>query len=277
MIASNFLTNKAKAYDSISYSGKLSHKDSQGAGCVTPITVRGLTIGYGSKAVLKDADFEVRTGEVLAIIGPNGAGKSTLLKTLAAQLPLLGGQISLMGSDIRKLRPEDIARSLSLFLTDRPSTEWMTCRELVSAGRYPYTGRLGLLSEADWSIVDASMEKMGAADLSDIPFNNISDGQKQRVLLARALCQEPNVLLLDEPASFLDIRFQLELVSTLKNLAHCDNLAIVVTLHELDLVRRAADRVICLRDGRVDRIGTVDSILTNHYMEQLYGLPAGSL
>ena len=175
MIASNFLTNKAKAYDSISYSGKLSHKGSQGAGCVTPITVRGLTIGYGSKAVLKDADFEVRTGEVLAIIGPNGAGKSTLLKTLAAQLPLLGGQISLMGSDIRKLRPEDIARSLSLFLTDSPSTEWMTCRELVSAGRYPYTGRLGLLSEADWSIVDASMEKMGAADLSDIPFFNIKE------------------------------------------------------------------------------------------------------
>lgn len=242
-----------------------------------PIVVRNLAIGYGSKVVLKEASFELRAGEVLAIIGPNGAGKSTLLKTLAAQLPILDGSIRLMGADIRTLRPEDIARCLSLFLTDRPSSDWMTCRELVSAGRYPYTGRLGLLSEADWSIVDASMKRMDATELSELPFNGISDGQKQRVLLARALCQEPDVLLLDEPASFLDIRFQLELVSTLRSLAHDDGLAIAVTMHDLGLVRRMADRVLCLRDGHIDRIGTADEILSNHYMEQLFGLPAGSL
>jgi iron complex transport system ATP-binding protein len=251
--------------------------NNQNCVCSVPVSVHDLAVGYGSRAVLKGASFEIRAGEVLAIIGPNGAGKSTLLKTLAAQLPILGGTVLLMNTDIRELRPEDIARRLSLFLTDRPSSEWMTCRELVSAGRYPYTGRLGLLSEADWAIVDAAMERMDAEELSGLPFNSISDGQKQRVLLARALCQEPQVLLLDEPASFLDIRYQLELASTLKRLAHEDGLAIAVTLHDLSLIRRMADRVVCLKDGRVDRIGAADEILTNSYMERLFDLPSGSL
>ncbi len=241
------------------------------------LQARALDAGYKGKAMLRQAEPELRAGEVLAVIGPNGAGKTTLLRTLTGQLEPVAGTVLLEGKDMRALAPAELARQMAVLLTERPRAELMSCREAAAAGRYPYTGLLGILSEEDREKVDGALRRMGALELADRPFDGISDGQRQRVLLARALCQEPQVLLLDEPASFLDIRFRLELAQALRSLAHEEGIAILVSLHELELVRRCADRVLCLKDGRADRICTPDELYRDGYLERLFGLPAGSL
>ena len=237
----------------------------------------GLAAGYDGKSVIREVDLTVRSGEVLALIGPNGAGKSTLLKAIAGQLQPRAGTVLLCGRNRKEIPETESAKQMSALFTDRASAEYMTCREAVAAGRYPYTGMLGILSGEDWACVDRAMERMGASELAELPFEGISDGQRQRVLLARALCQEPEVLVLDEPASYLDLRYQLELTRTLRSLAEQEELAVIVSLHETDLVRRCADRVLCLRDGRVVRQGTPEEVCSGEMLEELYGLPAGSL
>ncbi len=241
------------------------------------LETRALTAGYDRKPVVREADIVLHAGEVLVLIGPNGAGKSTLLKSIAMQLIPMAGTVCLEGKDMKSMRPDERARHMSVLLTGRKDTEWMTCREMASAGRFPYTGRLGILSDKDRGVVDRSLRRMGALELSELRFNSISDGQKQRVLLARALCQEPEVLVLDEPASYLDIRYQLELAEALRSLAHDEKMAVIVSLHELDLVKRCADRIVCLKDGHVDRIGSAGEIFAGDYLERLFDLPPGSL
>lgn len=241
------------------------------------LEARDLCVGYSGKCVVAGVEFSLRAGEILALVGPNGAGKSTLLKSLARQLALQGGTVFLSGHDMTDLNANETAKELSVLLTGQRSPELMTCREMVAAGRYPYTGRMGILSQMDWDKVDAAMARLHAEDLADRMFDAISDGQRQRVLLARALCQEPKVLLLDEPTAYLDIRYQLELVETLRSLARDEGLAVVVSLHELDLVRRCADRVLCLKNERVDRLDAVGSVFSGNYLETLFDLPEGSL
>ena len=240
------------------------------------LETRGLSAGYNTTPIVAPVEFTLRDGEILVLLGPNGAGKSTLLKTVAGQLAPLGGTVYLCGEDMKTTSASDIAKRLSLLGTERQGAELMTCREVAASGRYPYTGRLGILSREDWRIVDRCIARMGAQALSSKPFDAVSDGQKQRILLARALCQEPEVLILDEPASYLDIRYQLELVKTLCSLAE-DGLSILISLHELDLARRCGGRALCLKDGAVDRIGPMDEIFAGDYLERLFGLPAGSL
>ena len=244
---------------------------------VIRLETRGLSVGYDGAPVVETVDLTVRAGEILALIGPNGAGKSTLLKSIAGQLSPVAGTVLLQGKDMREIPVSETSKQMSLLLTGKPSAELMSCREVVAAGRYPYTGRLGILSQGDWEIVDRAMARMDAAALADRPFDSISDGQRQRVLLARALCQEPEVLVLDEPASFLDVRYQLELVRALRSLADEEHLSVIVSLHELDLVRRCGDQALCLKDGRVDLLAPVEEVFSGDYLERLYDLPPGSL
>ena len=240
------------------------------------IEARDASAGYGREPVIREISFTLHPGQLLCVLGPNGAGKSTLLKTIAGQLPASSGTVLLNGEELKNISPGKRAQSLSLLMTERPDAELMTCREVASAGRYPYTGILGILSEKDKKIVDRSMERMGASSLADRPFMSLSDGQKQRVLLARALCQEPEVLILDEPASFLDIRYQLELSSALRSLAD-EGLCIIVSMHDLDLARRTATHVLTVKEGKADRYGTASEILTDEYLEKLFDLEPGSL
>lgn len=241
------------------------------------LEARQLRVGYPKKTVAADVEFTVHSGEILALVGPNGAGKSTLMKSIAGQLALQGGTVLLSGKNMTQLSPKETAKELSLLLTGQAIPELMTCREVVAAGRYPYTGKMGILGSEDWAKVDAAMARLHAEELAERPFDAISDGQRQRILLARALCQEPQVLVLDEPTAYLDIRYQLELVEALRSLAREEGLAVVVSLHELNLVRRCADRVLCLKNGRVDRLDTTQAIFSGDYLEELFDLPAGSL
>ena len=210
---------------------------------------RDLAVGYRD-VVQEDIGLEARRGRILGIIGPNGAGKSTLLKTLAGQLAPKGGQILLDGKELTAYGATERAGKLALFLPMGGRSDYMSCFDAAAMGRYPYTGRLGILSLEDRKIVHRALQLVGAESLAERDFTKISDGQRQRILLARAICQTPVLLLLDEPMSFLDIKGKVELMKILKTLAHEENMAIVLTLHELSLARSLADDVISVgREG----------------------------
>lgn len=235
-----------------------------------------LTVGYGKTAVVKDILLEAVPGKILCLIGPNGAGKSTLLKTLIRELEPVDGTVLLDGRNLREYRERDLARCSAAVLTGKPEPELMLCEDVVAMGRYPYTGRLGILSEEDRIRVRESMKKVGAAALAATDFNRISDGQRQRVLLARALCQEPRLLVLDEPTSFLDIRHKLDFLQLLRELVREQRLAVIMSMHELELAQRFSDLLVCIKDGTVDRIGTPEEIFEPGYIEMLYGIEKGS-
>lgn len=235
-----------------------------------------LCVGYGEKTVVRDIALAAEPGRVLCLIGPNGAGKSTLLKTLMAALSPTGGAVYLDGRELRTYPERHLARLAAAVLTARPEPELMTAAEVVAAGRYPYTSRLGILTEEDRRIVRESMEKVGVSDLADTDFSFLSDGQRQRVLLARALCQQPRLLILDEPTSFLDIRHKLDFLQLVRELITGGELAVVMSMHELELAQRFADTLLCIRDGRVDRMGSPEEIFSGGYLEQLFSIDHGS-
>lgn len=240
------------------------------------LELRGLAAGYNGSAVVRDVSFAVRSGEIVTLIGPNGAGKSTLLKTVARQLEPLGGTVFLSGNDIKSIDLKQLAKELSILTTDRVRPALLTVRDVVSLGRSPYTGTLGLLSEHDRRVTEKTMERVEVATLAERDFGALSDGQRQRVMLARAICQEPRALVLDEPTSYLDVRYQLELLTLLRELARERDIAVVLSLHELELARRVSDTLVCVKDGVVDRIGAPEEIFVDRYIEELYQMPAGS-
>jgi len=240
------------------------------------LETKGLAVGYGGRVLIEDINVELRPGEIVTLIGPNGAGKSTILKTIIRQLAPIRGTVYLDGRSMAGMGPEKIARKLSVLMTDRVRPELMTCWDVVSAGRYPYTGRLGLLTPADREKVWETLALVHGEDLAGQDFTQISDGQRQRVLLARALCQEPEVLVLDEPTSFLDIRYKLELLSILKDMARTRNLAVLLSLHELEMAQRVSDYVLCVHNGAVERRGPPEEIFTSDYIMRLYEADRGS-
>ena len=235
------------------------------------LSVRNLSAGYGSKTVLSDINFDLAEGQIISLIGPNGSGKSTLLKTLMGDLPPLKGSVFLDGRDLIALSRSEVAKIMAVMMTGNIRPEWMTCREMAASGRFPYTGLLGKLGKKDSEAVDEAMELTGTSDLASLYITEISDGQRQRVLLAKAICQEPRILILDEPTTFLDIRYKLEFLNLLRVLAEERRVTILMSLHELELVRLVSDRVICLKDGHMDADGGRE-ILEDTYLRNLYDI-----
>lgn len=240
------------------------------------LEIKDLAVGYGGRTLVEDIKFQLRPGEIVTLIGPNGAGKSTILKTIIQQLAPIRGTVYLNGQSMAGMNPLEIARQLSVLMTDRVRPELMTCWDVVSTGRYPYTGRLGILTPDDREKVWQALALVHGEELAGQDFSRISDGQRQRVLLARALCQEPEVLVLDEPTSFLDIRYKLELLSILKDMTRRRNLAVLMSLHELELAQRVSDYVLCVHNGTIERRGTPEEIFTSDYIMKLYEADQGS-
>jgi iron complex transport system ATP-binding protein len=232
-------------------------------------TAENMSAGYNGRTVVSDINISVDSGSIVCLIGPNGSGKSTVLRTVTGQLPLISGDMHICGRPMSEMSEKEIAKYISVVLTDRIDPELMTCRDVVATGRYPYTGRMGLLSAADRKKVDESLEMADALKISEKNFSEISDGQRQRIMLARAVCQEPELMVLDEPTSFLDIRYKLEIMSVLKKLSRRKGMGILMSVHELELVRAAADYVICLKDGGVFAEGTPKEVFRK---ELIYGL-----
>ena len=237
---------------------------------------RDLTVGYDHTPLIRDICLSLERGEILALIGPNGAGKTTILKSITRQLAPLGGSVWLDGKDLSAVSGGALAKTMAVVLTERVRGELMTCEDVVATGRYPYTGRFGLLSEADRRKVREAMELVHIDALADRDFAQISDGQRQRVLLARALAQEPELLVLDEPTSYLDVRYKMEFLSVVQRLARERGLSVVMSLHEVELAQRIADRVACVKGERLERFGTPEEIFVPGYLASLYDLTEGS-
>ena len=239
------------------------------------LETKNLSVGYHGKPLIEDVSLCVQRGKIVTLIGPNGSGKSTILKTVIGQLPELSGTVYLDGETMRSRSRNDIARRMAILRTVRVEPELMSCRDVVSSGRYPYTGKLGILTAEDRKIVDESLRRTDAEAFADRPFQAVSDGQRQRILLARALCQQPELIVLDEPTSYLDIRYKLELLTILKRMVREEDLAVLMSLHELDLARRVSDTVVCVAGDHIDRVGPPEEIFTRDYIAKLYHMEPG--
>lgn len=235
-----------------------------------------LTVGYDGKPLISDIDIGIEKGEILTLIGPNGSGKSTILKSITRHLESISGVVSIDGADMRRMSGRDVATRLSVVLTERINPELMSCGDIVATGRYPYTSHFGLLTAKDREIVRDSLEKVHATELYDRDFREISDGQRQRVMLARAICQEPEIIVLDEPTSFLDIRHKIELLNILSEMAKERGITVIMSLHEIDLAYKISDKIICVAGDKISDFGTPDEIFTEERIARLYGIENGS-
>lgn len=236
---------------------------------------RGLSVGYDGAVLIRDITVSVQKGEIVTLIGPNGSGKTTILKSITRQLQAIAGTVLIEGRALGGMTYRQIAAKMAVMLTERMKTEMMTCRDVAAAGRYPYTGRLGVLSREDEEKVTAALEKVHALDIQDRDFSAVSDGQRQRVLLARALCQEPEILVLDEPTSFLDVRHKLELLTILRKLAKEKRMAIILSLHEIDLAEKISDKILCVKGDVIAHYGTPEEIFSETTIRELYEIGQG--
>ena len=235
-----------------------------------------LTVGYDGKPLIREINIQLKKSEILTLIGPNGAGKSTILKSITRQLATISGTVYLDKQLMSQMSNKEVSQKLAVVLTERMRPELMTCEDIVATGRYPYTGTLGILSAEDKVKVKEAMETVHAWDLKDRDFTAISDGQRQRILLARAICQEPEIIVLDEPTSFLDIRHKLELLTILKQMVLDNQLTVIMSLHELDLAQKVSDKVICVHGEHIEKYGAPEEIFTSDYIRNLYGITQGS-
>ena len=206
---------------------------------------KNLSVGYDKTPLQKQFSLQVEKGEILTLIGPNGSGKSTLIKTLIKELSPVEGAVFLDGKNLTDFSLKDLSRQVSALLTVPIKPELMTCRDVVSSGRYPFTGRFAVLKDEDEKKIDEAISLVQAQDYAHKDFMKVSDGQKQRIMFARALCQNPKVLVLDEPTSYLDIKWRLELLKILQKLS-VQGVTIIASMHEVDLALKISHRVLCI-------------------------------
>ena len=244
---------------------------------MSQVVLRNLAVGYGGHPVLNNVNIQLMKGRFTCILGPNGSGKTTLLKTLAHLLPALGGVVEIDGRDLTQFTSAQLAREMSVVLTERVQLENTTCFEVAAMGRAPHTGFFGVLTSEDKKFVLDCLEKCSALYLKDKLFHQISEGEKQKVLIARGLAQDPHVFILDEPTSHLDIKYKLEVLSTLKKLCTQEGKTVVCTLHEPELAAKCSDYLILVRDGEIPRWGPTQELVEGGEISQLYGLKPNQL
>jgi iron complex transport system ATP-binding protein len=236
------------------------------------LKIENLSASYGPRRVLHNVSLEVKSGEVLALIGPNGAGKSTLVRAVSGVLPVDSGSVRADGRNLLSLPPMMRARSLAVVPQAVTLPPAFTVWETVLLGRTPYLNFLGQVSAKDEQVARAALTRVDAIDLIDRRVGELSGGEQQRVLLARALAQSTLILLMDEPTTHLDLQHQVALMEMAHSLAHADNLSVLVALHDLNLAARYADRVVLLVSGEVKAIGTASQVLDPEAIAAAYGV-----
>ena len=243
---------------------------------MTFFLTKDLKVGYQQRIVVDGINIDLSRGEILCLLGPNGCGKSTILKTIIDHIKRLDGSITVLGKDLNVLSNKDRAKEMSIVLTEKISPEMMTAEEVVATGRYPYTNHFGKLTDEDWKIINESIEIVDGQSLRHKEFKALSDGEKQRVMIARAICQESDIMVLDEPTSFLDIRFKIDLLNILGKLSLDKNKTIIMSLHEIDLVPKIADKVLLIKNGKIYKYGTPEDVITDEAVNEVYDLNSGS-
>lgn len=206
--------------------------------------LQSLSIGYSHKVIAADINAQIKGGELTCLIGRNGTGKSTLMRTLAGFLKPLGGSALLDGHDVSRLSPAERSHLISVVLTDRVDVDGMRVKDLVSVGRQPYTGFFGKMSSDDEEVVNKAIADVGMTDFASRQVNSLSDGERQKVMIAKALAQQTPVILLDEPTAFLDYPSKKEMFQMLSQLCHEQGKAVLVSTHDLDIALPIADSVI---------------------------------
>ena len=240
---------------------------------IKALKLEGLTVSYGARRVLDDISMEVPRGKVMALIGPNGAGKSTLIRAASGILPIQSGKIRTNGAEFTSLSPMLRAQCISVVPQAVSMPPAFTVWETVLMGRTPYLNFLGQTSAKDDAIVRSALKRVDALDFADRRVGELSGGEQQRILLARALAQATPIMLLDEPTAHLDMQYQVALMKTVTQLAHEDNLAVMIAMHDLNLAAHYADRVALLVQGRLEAIGSPTQVLTPERISQAYHLP----
>jgi len=238
------------------------------------LSVRGLAAGYPGRRVIEDLDLDIAPGRITMIIGANACGKSTLLNVLARVNAPLAGGVELDGTDVASLSRRRFAQTVGLLPQHPTAPDGLTVAELVSRGRHPHRGVFQRWSAADTARVDDAMAKTGVAPLADRAVGDLSGGQRQRVWIAMALAQEPRILLLDEPTTFLDLSHQIEVLDLLRSLNRSDGTTIVVVLHELNLAARYADELVVMQAGRIVAHGAPADVLTSEVVARAFDLDA---
>lgn len=232
----------------------------------------GLTLGYDERDVVRDLDVRIPEGRVTMIVGANACGKSTLLRGLARLLRPRGGSVLLDGRSIHQLRSRDVAQVLGLLPQTPTAPDGITVGDLVGRGRYPHQGWFRRWNADDDAAVDRALASTGTTDLIDRPLSELSGGQRQRVWVAMALAQETDLLLLDEPTTYLDLHHQVELLDLLTDLNRDSGRTIVVVLHDLNLACRYADHLIAMKEGRIVVEGEPTEVVTAEVITEVFGL-----
>jgi len=237
------------------------------------LVIDNLSVSYGSRSVLKNVSLMVKSGEVLALIGPNGAGKSTLIRAVSGVIPAVHGKVRTNGDDFDSLNPMQRARYLAVVPQAVSLPPAYTVWETVLLGRTPYLGFIGQTSQVDEDLAWRALKRVSADKLADRRVGELSGGEQQRVLLARALCQSTPILLLDEPTAHLDLQYQISLLDLVHDLAVRDKLAVLLALHDLNLAARYADKIALMVAGEIQIVGTPAEVLKPEIISQAYCLP----
>ncbi|MCC0706364.1 ABC transporter ATP-binding protein [Clostridioides sp. ES-S-0190-01] len=236
------------------------------------LKTNNLSVGYDKKVVVSDINIEVKKGEILCLLGSNGAGKTTILKSLSKLITPIKGEIYLNDMDIRHISRKTLSKMMALVLTNRLLGDLMTVQDVVNMGRYPYTGFFGNLSKKDLMMVDDSLKSVNALHLKKRYFDELSDGEKQKVLVARALVQEPEIIILDEPTTHLDIKHRLELMNILKKLSKEKSISVILSLHEIDIALKSCDKVALVKNNKVIAYGQPEDMVDENMINSLYEL-----
>lgn len=238
------------------------------------LEVKDLSYKYGKSFVIDGISFNVGKGEIVGILGPNGCGKSTTLKNLNKNLKPMGGCVLLEDTDIAEMTKRNIAQKIAVVPQTNEINFSFTVREIVAMGRTPFQGSLSGETREDTKIIDDAIRQTGLTELVDRHINTMSGGERQRVIIARAIAQTPKIILMDEPTLHLDISMQFEVLDLIKELSERNNLTVVIVSHDLPMVARYCDRMILLHNSKIYAQGTPDEVLTKENMRVVFDIDA---
>ncbi|MCS3844697.1 ABC transporter ATP-binding protein [Microbacterium sp. AK031] len=236
------------------------------------LTAEGVTLAYGDRTVIEGLDLQIAPGKITSIVGANGCGKSTLLRSLARLLSPASGQIVLDGRSVHSRPTKEVARVLGLLPQSPIAPEGIAVADLVGRGRHPHQKVLARWNDHDYEVVADALAATGTTDLADRSVDELSGGQRQRVWIAMVLAQETDILLLDEPTTFLDVAHQVEVLDLLTDLSVSRGTTIVMVLHDLNLAARYSDELVAMRGGQVHALGAPNDILTHTLVEEVFGM-----
>lgn len=229
-----------------------------------------ISIAYGKRTILEDVSMEFEKGKITTIIGPNGCGKSSLLKTVPRTVTPVKGSVLFEGKDLRSYAPKELAKKIAYLPQLHASPADIDIRTLVSYGRYPYKRFGSGLTAEDRDIIDETLELTGLAHMGNRLLNNLSGGEKQRAWIAMTICQKPEILLLDEPITYLDIGYQIEVLELVRELCERLHITIVMVLHDMNFTARYSHRIYVLKDGHVFDYGQADTIISHNTMKDVF-------